>query len=65
MAGLAPGRIRASRADGAEEVLVGAGEGAVALSWVAPAGRKPMPAVDWLRGARLEEGRGFDVKEAQ
>jgi len=24
-----------------------------------------MPAVDWLRGARLEEGRGFDVKEAQ
>lgn len=65
VAGLAPGRIRAGRADGAEEVLVGAGEGAVALSWVAPAGRKPMPAADWLRGARLEEGRGFDVKEAQ
>lgn len=65
VADLAPGRIRAGRADGAQEVLVGAGEGAVALSWVAPAGRKPMPAADWLRGARLEEGRGFDVKEAQ
>lgn len=53
--GLAPGQVAGE--------LVGTGEGAVALSWVAPAGKKPMPAADWLRGARLRPGQGFDVEE--
>jgi len=34
-------------------VLVGTGTQSVALSWIAPAGKKPMPASDWWRGARL------------
>ncbi|OMH33132.1 methionyl-tRNA formyltransferase [Tersicoccus sp. Bi-70] len=33
-------------------VLVGAGDGAVVLSTVQPAGRTPMPAADWWRGAQ-------------
>ena len=34
-------------------VLVGTGSHSVALSWIAPAGKKPMQAADWWRGARL------------
>lgn len=34
-------------------VLVGTGTHPVTLSWIAPAGKKPMPASDWWRGARL------------
>ncbi|MEH0109989.1 methionyl-tRNA formyltransferase [Tersicoccus sp. MR15.9] len=33
-------------------VLVGTGDGAVVLSTVQPAGRTPMPAADWWRGAQ-------------
>ncbi|WP_062202247.1 methionyl-tRNA formyltransferase [Demequina salsinemoris] len=46
-----PGQLR--EADG--EVLVGTGTHPVALSWIAPAGRKQMSARDWWRGARLPE----------
>lgn len=38
------------------EVLVGTGTDPVALSWIAPAGRKAMDAADWWRGARVSEG---------
>ena len=48
--GLPPGQVR-----GADEVLVGTGTHPVALTWIAPAGRKPMDATAWLRGARLSE----------
>ena len=48
--GLPPGQVR-----GGDEVLVGTGTHPVALTWIAPAGRKPMDATAWLRGARLSE----------
>jgi methionyl-tRNA formyltransferase len=47
--GLVPGQVRAH----GDEVHVGTGSGAVALTWIAPAGRKAMNAGDWWRGARL------------
>ena len=46
---LAPGGVRAGR----DEVLVGTASHAVALGDVSPAGRRPMRAADWARGARL------------
>lgn len=49
--GLPPGQVRAE----AEEVHVGTGTTPVALSWIAPAGRRAMDATDWWRGARLGE----------
>ncbi|MCR6713340.1 MAG: methionyl-tRNA formyltransferase [Demequina sp.] len=49
--GLPPGQL-ALRGD---EVAVGTGTAPVALSWIAPAGRKAMDACDWWRGARLGE----------
>ncbi|WNM28692.1 methionyl-tRNA formyltransferase [Demequina capsici] len=51
-AGTVPGQLRGE--DG--EVLVGTGTHPVALTWIAPAGRRSMSAVDWWRGARLPEG---------
>jgi len=42
---------------GHDAVLVGTGSGPVALGEVQPAGRRPMPALDWSRGARPAEGR--------
>lgn len=47
----APGQVRL---DG-KDVLVGTGTAPVALGWIAPAGKRPMAAADWWRGARLSE----------
>lgn len=47
---LAPGFLRAE-----EDVVVGTGTEPVALSWIAPAGKRAMDARDWWRGARLGE----------
>ncbi|MDE0573067.1 methionyl-tRNA formyltransferase [Demequina sp. B12] len=47
-----PGQLRWD--DG--KVLVGTGTSPVALSTIAPAGKKPMDAAAWWRGARLPEG---------
>ncbi|WP_062078853.1 methionyl-tRNA formyltransferase [Demequina globuliformis] len=44
-----PGQVRAE----GDRVLVGTGTDPVALSWIAPAGKKAMDATDWWRGARL------------
>jgi methionyl-tRNA formyltransferase len=52
VAGLAPGQVRASK----HEVLVGTGGHAVRLGDVTPAGKRPMAAADWARGARLDDG---------
>ncbi|MBI4259411.1 MAG: methionyl-tRNA formyltransferase [Actinobacteria bacterium] len=41
---------------GAEGLLVAAGEGALLLEEVAPEGRRRMPAADFVRGHRPEEG---------
>ncbi len=51
---LAPGELR----DG----LVGTGSHALRLGTVAPAGKRAMPAQDWLRGARLAQGTRFGEK---
>lgn len=48
---LAPGELRAGR----QEVWVGTASHAVLLDEVRPAGKKPMRAADWARGARLPE----------
>ncbi len=49
---LAPGELRAER----RRVAVGTGTGPVALREVTPPGRRPMPALDWARGARPGAG---------
>ncbi len=49
---LAPGELRVERS----RVLVGTATTPVALGQVQPAGRRPMAAVDWARGARIEPG---------
>jgi methionyl-tRNA formyltransferase len=46
---LPPGGVQVTRS----EVLVGTGTFPVALGEVRAAGRRPMPGVDWARGARL------------
>lgn len=46
---LAPGQVAVRK----HEVLVGAADGAVRLGEVTPLGKKPMPAADWARGARI------------
>lgn len=45
----APGQIRVED----NHVYVGTGTSPVALSWIAPAGKKQMDALAWARGARL------------
>lgn len=47
---LAPGQVEATK----REVWVGTGTGAVRLSEVRPAGRRAMPAADWVRGLRAD-----------
>lgn len=37
-------------------IVVNSGSAPLELSWIAPAGRRPMPAADWWRGSRLLEG---------
>ena len=52
------GEIVASRG----EVLVGTANGAVRLGQVQPPGKRPMPAADWARGARIAAGERFDAE---
>ena len=52
---LPPGRIEA----GKRQVLVGTGTAPIALSTLAPAGKKPMRAADWARGASLAADARF------
>ena len=49
---LGPGEIEVSK----DAVVVGTGSGTVTLGDVTPPGKRPMPAADWARGARLETG---------
>ncbi len=49
---LAPGQLRATRSG----VVVGTASLDVELGDVRPAGKRPMPAADWARGARIENG---------
>jgi len=50
-----PGTIRAE----AGRLLVAAGDGWLELLEVQPAGRKAMPAAEWLKGTRLPSGAAF------
>lgn len=52
---LEPGRIEATK----RQVLVGTGSDVIALSTLAPAGRRPMRAADWARGAALAPDARF------
>jgi len=52
---LAPGEIRADRSG----VAVGTGSVAIELGEVQPSGKRPMPAADWARGARIADGERF------
>jgi methionyl-tRNA formyltransferase len=54
-AALAPGELAVHRT----EVLVGTASSAVRLDQVQPAGKKPMAATDWARGARVSPGDRF------
>ncbi len=49
---LVPGQLHA----GKNNVYVGTGSYAVELLWVQAQGKKPMPAADWARGARIAAG---------
>ncbi len=57
---LAPGELRAER----RRVLVGTGTGPVALGDVTPQGRRAMPALDWVRGARPGPGTVLGAERA-
>jgi methionyl-tRNA formyltransferase len=50
--GGAPGTVK--EASGA--IVVNSGTIPLELSWIAPSGRRPMPATDWWRGSRLLAG---------
>jgi methionyl-tRNA formyltransferase len=52
---LAPGQLQVSK----REVLAGTGWGPIRLGIVQPPGKKPMPATDWARGARLTAESSF------
>jgi methionyl-tRNA formyltransferase len=53
---LGPGALEVNR----RSVRVGTGAGSVQLGDVQPHGRRPMPASDWARGARLDAIERFD-----
>lgn len=57
---LEPGQIFATR----HEVWVGTGSTPVCLGTVAPAGKKPMPAEAWARGAHLESSAKFTTSRS-
>lgn len=54
-----PGAVRA----GSDGVLVGTGTSPVRLTEIAPPGKARMDAVEWARGARLDDDWRFDAKE--
>ena len=58
---LPPGRIEATK----RQVLVGTGTDVLALARLAPAGKRPMRAADWARGAGLEADATFTQDGAQ
>ncbi|MBK0330054.1 methionyl-tRNA formyltransferase [Brachybacterium sp. MASK1Z-5] len=56
---LAPGRLHATRT----QLLIGTGSEPLALDRIAPAGRRPMRAADWARGAGLTEDSSFGAAD--
>lgn len=58
--GGAPGEVLEAGA----RLVVGCGEGRLELLELAPAGKRPMPAADWLRGARPALGERLGVSRS-
>ncbi|HZZ50141.1 MAG TPA: methionyl-tRNA formyltransferase [Pseudonocardia sp.] len=58
--GLGPGELRVEK----RRVLVGTGSGGLELGTVRAAGKRPMPAPDWARGARPEPRERFELAAA-
>ncbi|GAA1487734.1 methionyl-tRNA formyltransferase [Brachybacterium sacelli] len=58
---LPPGQLEATR----RQVLVGTGTDVLALASLAPAGKRPMRAADWARGAGLATDAAFTQDGAQ
>ena len=56
---LAPGQIGATK----RQVLVGTGTDPIAIATLAPAGKRPMRAADWARGAGLAPGARFESEQ--
>ncbi|RAP78124.1 methionyl-tRNA formyltransferase [Paenibacillus montanisoli] len=56
-----PGTVTAVADEG---IVVQTGEEALLLTLIQPAGKKAMPASEWLKGARLEAGTRFGGDEA-
>lgn len=54
---LAPGRLHATK----KALFVGTSTGPLALGTIAPAGKRPMRAADWARGAALPPDAGFEM----
>lgn len=52
----APGTVLSADAEG---IVVQTGTGTLRLLDIQPAGKRTMPAVEWLKGARLERGQQF------
>ena len=61
MGDAAPGEVVAAGAGG---ILVGTGQGVLALTEIQPSGKRAMPAAEWLKGARLEPGTVLGVEAA-
>jgi methionyl-tRNA formyltransferase len=51
-----PGGAQGTIKEVAGAILVNSGSAPLEMSWIAPSGRRPMPAADWWRGSRLTEG---------
>jgi len=59
--GSAPGTVLEASDNG---ILVQTGQEALRLTIIQPAGKKAMPAAEWLKGARLQVGTCFDGGES-
>ncbi|RDH12227.1 methionyl-tRNA formyltransferase, partial [Tsukamurella pulmonis] len=57
--GLAAGELHVTK----RAVFVGTATAALRLGSVQPPGKKPMPAADWARGARIEDGTIIGVEQ--
>ncbi|MFD2661030.1 methionyl-tRNA formyltransferase [Paenibacillus thailandensis] len=60
-AGALPGEVLRADSDG---IAVQTGEGVLLLKQIQPAGKKAMPASEWLKGARLNPGTVFGGEPA-
>lgn len=58
----APGTVLEAQGD---RLLVATGDGAVAMSWLQPAGKKPLPVAVFLNGYHVKPGQRFGPEDDQ